>query len=50
MEKYVEKSSIPKAVKKVLPAVLSITVSKLLPVFESPFSLPPPPGDLSIFL
>ncbi|MBI2624779.1 MAG: trypsin-like peptidase domain-containing protein [Candidatus Nealsonbacteria bacterium] len=33
--------NIPKLVKKVLPAVVTITVSKFLPVFESPFGVPP---------
>lgn len=38
-------SPIPKVVKKVLPAMVSITVSKFLPVFENPFShLPPERG------
>jgi serine protease Do len=37
MEKYSTNSPIPKIVKKVLPAVVSITVSKMLPVFENPF-------------
>ncbi|MBA7634790.1 putative serine protease HtrA [subsurface metagenome] len=44
MEKYMKNSSIPKVVQKVLPAVISITVSKLLPVFEAPFGLPPARG------
>ena len=39
MEKYMKNSPIPQVVKKVLPAVISITVSKLLPVFEAPFGL-----------
>lgn len=43
MEKYLKNSPIPKIVKKVLPALVSITVSKLLPVFEAPFG-PPPEG------
>ncbi len=38
MNKYMDKSPIPGVVKKVLPAVVSITVSKLLPVFEAPFA------------
>jgi len=37
MEKYSQDSPIPKVVKKVLPAVVSIAVSKMLPIFESPF-------------
>src|SRR3989344_5558034 len=37
MEKYSTNSPIPKIVKKVLPGVVSITVSKMLPVFENPF-------------
>ena len=35
MTKYSQNSPIPKIVKKVLPAVVSIVVSKMLPVFES---------------
>lgn len=51
MEKYMKNSPIPQIIQKVLPAVVSITVSKLLPVFETPFgpSLPgrgsPLPGS-----
>jgi S1-C subfamily serine protease len=37
MGKYTKNSRVPQVVKKVLPGVVSITVSKLLPVFESPF-------------
>lgn len=44
-----EKSPIPKMVKKVLPAVVSITVSKMLPVFESPFG-PSPFGFDGFFM
>ncbi|MDP3990892.1 MAG: trypsin-like peptidase domain-containing protein [Candidatus Nealsonbacteria bacterium] len=43
MEKYARTSSIPKIIKKVLPAIVSITISKLLPVFEAPFV---PPSSL----
>ena len=43
MEKYSKNSSIPKIVKKVLPAVVSIAVSKMLPVFEAPFGGPTDP-------
>ncbi len=35
------KSSIPQVIKKVLPAVVSITISKYLTVFESPFGPSP---------
>lgn len=42
MEKYMRNSPIPQVIQKVLPAVVSITVSKLLPVFETPFGLPSP--------
>ncbi|MFH1780646.1 MAG: trypsin-like peptidase domain-containing protein [Candidatus Nealsonbacteria bacterium] len=45
MEKYSKNSSIPKIVKKVLPAVVSIIVSKMLPVFEAPFGGPQNPFD-----
>jgi serine protease Do len=45
MEKYTKNSQIPKIVKKVLPAVVSISVSKMLPVFEKPFG-----GELFPFL
>jgi len=41
MEKYMKNSPIPQVVKKVLPAVVTITVSKMLPVFEAPFGTPP---------
>jgi len=34
-------SPIPQVVKKVLPAVVNITVSKMLPVFEAPLGAPP---------
>ncbi len=37
MEKYTKNSQIPKIVKKLLPAVVSISVSKMLPIFENPF-------------
>jgi serine protease Do len=37
MGKYMQNSPIPKMVKKILPGVVSITVSKFLPIFESPF-------------
>ncbi|MFH1820479.1 MAG: trypsin-like peptidase domain-containing protein [Candidatus Nealsonbacteria bacterium] len=43
MEKYSKDSIIPKIVKKVLPAVVSITVSKMLPVFETPLAPSPSP-------
>jgi S1-C subfamily serine protease len=36
MEKYAKDSFIPKIVKKALPAVVSITVSKMLPVLDHP--------------
>ena len=39
--KYSRNSPIPKVVKKVLPAVISIIVSKMLPVFETPFGPSP---------
>ena len=42
-------SPIPQMVKKVLPAVVSITVSKFLPVFEAPFGPPMDSGALSPF-
>ena len=45
MEKYMKNSPIPSAIKKVLPAVVSIAVSKLLPVFEAPFA-PQPRGGM----
>ena len=45
MEKYSKDSSIPGIVKKVLPAVVSIVVSKMLPVFEAPFGGPQDPLD-----
>ncbi|MEK7503401.1 MAG: trypsin-like peptidase domain-containing protein [Patescibacteria group bacterium] len=43
MEKYSKDSSIPGIIKKVLPAVVSIVVSKMLPVFEAPFGGPQDP-------
>ena len=43
MEKYSKNSSIPKIIKKVLPAVVSVVVSKMLPVFEAPFGGPQNP-------
>jgi len=49
MEKYSHKSTIPEVVKKVAPAVISITISKFLPVFESPFGMSPPYGSPSPF-
>jgi len=45
MEKYSKNSSIPGVIKKVLPAVVSIAVSKMLPVFEAPFGAPQNPFD-----
>jgi serine protease Do len=45
MNKYTDNSPIPSVVKKVLPAVVSIAVSKMLPVFEAPFA-PPGPGQV----
>ncbi|MFH1575365.1 MAG: trypsin-like peptidase domain-containing protein [Candidatus Nealsonbacteria bacterium] len=45
MEKYSKNSSIPKIIKKVLPAVVSIVVSKMLPVFEAPFGGPSDPSN-----
>lgn len=39
--KYSNNSPIPKIVKKVLPAVVSIAVSKMMPVFETPFGPSP---------
>ena len=36
MEKYSKDSLIPRIVKKVLPAVVSITASKMMPVFDHP--------------
>ncbi len=50
MSKYSQNSPIPKIVKKVLPAVVSITVSKMLPVFESPLGSSPPFGQGGPFL
>ncbi len=47
MEKYSQKSTIPDIVKKAAPAVVSVTISKLLPVFESLFGMPPPNGQFS---
>jgi len=49
MEKYSKNSPIPKIIKKVLPAVVSITVSKLLPVFETPFAPPRSPFGFDNF-
>ena len=40
---------IPQAIKKVLPAVVSVTASKLLPVFESPFGGSPSPFGFEQF-
>lgn len=45
MEKYLKNSLIPQIVKKILPAVVTITVSKMLPVFESPFGAPKAGGS-----
>ena len=45
-----EKSPITKVVKKILPAVVSITISKMLPVFESPFGGPSPFGLEQFFM
>ena len=39
--KYMPETTIPKIVKKVLPAVVSITISKHLTIFESPFGPSP---------
>lgn len=47
--KYSNNSPIPKVVKKVLPAVVSITVSKMMPVFETPFG-PSPFGFDGFFM
>lgn len=44
MEKYMQNSPIPQVVKKVLPAIVSIAVSKMLPVFEVPFIQPQTKG------
>ena len=44
MGKYMKNSPIPRVVKKVLPAVVSITVSKMLPVFEAPLTPSSPFG------
>lgn len=49
MTKYSSNSPIPKIVKKVLPAVVSIAVSKMLPVFETPFG-PSPFGFDGFFM
>lgn len=49
MTKYSNNSPIPKIVKKVLPAVVSITVSKMMPVFETPFG-PSPFGFDGFFM
>lgn len=42
--KYAENSPIPQIVKKVMPAIVSIAVSKMMPVFESPLKGPSPLG------
>lgn len=47
--KYSNNSPIPKIVKKVLPAVVSITASKMMPVFETPFG-PSPFGFDGFFM
>ncbi|MBI2041824.1 MAG: trypsin-like peptidase domain-containing protein [Candidatus Nealsonbacteria bacterium] len=49
MTKYSNDSAIPKIVKKVLPAVVSITVSKMMPIFETPFG-PSPFGFDGFFM
>jgi len=49
MTKYSNNSPIPKIVKKVLPGVVSITVSKMMPVFETPFG-PSPFGFDGFFM
>ena len=36
-----EKSTIPKIIKKSLPSLVSITISKYVPVFENPFGVSP---------
>ena len=41
MPKYSTSSPIPKIAKKVLPAIISIAVSKMMPVFETPFGPSP---------
>ena len=41
MTKYSTGSPIPKIVKKVLPAIISVAVSKMMPVFETPFGPSP---------
>jgi S1-C subfamily serine protease len=46
MDKYSKNSPIPQVVKKILPGVVSIMVSKFLPVFESPFGNQPKQGSL----
>ncbi len=43
MHRYNKNSPIPKIVKKTLPGVVSVTVSKMLPVFETPFNNPGSP-------
>jgi serine protease Do len=40
-----EDSQIMRTIKKVLPAVVTITISKYLPIFESPFSHTPNPNS-----
>jgi len=49
MTKYSNNSPIPKIVKKVLPAIVSIAVSKMMPVFETPFG-PSPFGFDGFFM
>lgn len=49
MTKYSNNSPIPKVVKKVLPAVVSVIVSKMMPVFETPFG-PSPFGFDGFFM
>lgn len=49
MTKYSNGSPIPRVVKKVLPAVVSIAVSKMMPVFETPFG-PSPFGFDGFFM
>jgi len=44
MEKYMQNSPIPQVVKKVLPAIVNIVISKMLPVFEVPFVQPQAKG------
>lgn len=50
MDKYAKNSQIPKIVKKVLPAVISIIVSKMLPVFENPLGAQQIPPQFPPFL